>query len=143
MIIGRLRIQYKRENINFRIKISSIFLVNQIYELEPCLAISLEKAPQSGLEFSLRDRQFNMTAQKGLAMPPNVGLRTVSVVRWFHLRQPTPTLPYVDRTVKAAGESCSSDTMIYLFECRLCGFLCWSLNQNIENESRRISPGIL
>ena len=40
MIIGRLRIQSKRENINFRIRRSSIFLVNQICGLEPCLAIS-------------------------------------------------------------------------------------------------------
>ena len=37
MIIGRLHIQSKRKNINFRIKRSSVFLVNQIYELEPCL----------------------------------------------------------------------------------------------------------
>ena len=63
MIIGRLRIQSKRKNINFRIKRSSIFLVNQLYELEPCLAISLEIATQYGQEFSLKNRQFKMTAQ--------------------------------------------------------------------------------
>ena len=44
----------KREKINFRIKRSSIFLVNQIYELELCQAISVEIATQSGQEFSLK-----------------------------------------------------------------------------------------
>ena len=33
MTIKRLRIQFERENINFKIKRSSIFLVNQIYEI--------------------------------------------------------------------------------------------------------------
>ena len=62
MIIGRLRIQSDRENINFRIKRSSILLLNQAKELEPFLAISLEIATQSGKEFSLENRQFKMTA---------------------------------------------------------------------------------
>ena len=44
MIIGRLLIQSWKKNVNFRIKRSSIFLVNQKSELEPCLAISLEIA---------------------------------------------------------------------------------------------------
>ena len=40
MIIGRLNILFKRENIfYFRIKRSSIFLINQIYELDPRLVI--------------------------------------------------------------------------------------------------------
>ena len=38
----------------FRIKRFSIFLVNQIYELEPCLAISFEITTQSGQEISLK-----------------------------------------------------------------------------------------
>ena len=65
MIDGRLRIQSKRENINIRIKRSSVFLENQIYDLEPCLAISLEIATQSGQEFSLKvnNRQFIIEAQ--------------------------------------------------------------------------------
>ena len=63
MIIGRLRIQSDRENINFRIKRSSILLLNQAKELEPFLAISLEIATQSGQEFSLKNRQFKMAAQ--------------------------------------------------------------------------------
>ena len=62
MIIGRLRIHSKRENINFRIKRSIIFLVNQPYELEPCLAISLEimRASLSGEEFKLIPKTANM-----------------------------------------------------------------------------------
>ena len=61
MIIGMLREQHNRENINFRIKRSSIFLVNQIYELEPCLAMSLEFATESGQECGLKNNQFKMT----------------------------------------------------------------------------------
>ena len=61
MIIGMLREQHNRENINFRIKRSSIFLVNQIYELEPCLAMSLECATESGQECGLKNNQFKMT----------------------------------------------------------------------------------
>ena len=68
MIIGRLRLQFKSENSNFRIKRSSIFLVNQIYELEPCLEISLEIATQSGQEFSLKNSQYKMTARKCLGL---------------------------------------------------------------------------
>ena len=62
MIIGRLLIQFKRGNINFRIKRSSIVLVSQILELEPCLAVSPEIATQSGRELSLKNRRFKMTA---------------------------------------------------------------------------------
>ena len=62
MIIGWLRIQSKRENIDSRIKRSSIFLVNLLYELEPCLTTSHEIATQSGHEFSLKNRQFKMAA---------------------------------------------------------------------------------
>ena len=62
IIIGRLRIQFKREIIYSGIKRSTIFLVNPIYELEPCLAISFEIATQSGQEFSLKNRQFKMRA---------------------------------------------------------------------------------
>ena len=61
MIIGRLRVQSKRENINFMIKRASIFLVNQTHELGPCVAISLKIVTQSGQEFSLNIRQFKMT----------------------------------------------------------------------------------
>ena len=50
------------ENINFKIERSSIFLVNQTFKLEPCLAISLEIATQYGQEFSFESRQFKMTA---------------------------------------------------------------------------------
>ena len=50
MINGRSSIQSKRENVNFRIKKSSIFLVYQICELEPRLAISFQIATQSGLK---------------------------------------------------------------------------------------------
>ena len=63
MIIGRLRIQSKRENMNFRIKRSSMFPVNQIYELESCVAISLEIVTQFGKEFSHKNRQFKITVQ--------------------------------------------------------------------------------
>ena len=63
MNIGRLCTQYKREKITFyRIKRSGIFLENQIYELEPCPAISREMPTQSGQEFSLKNRQYKMTA---------------------------------------------------------------------------------
>ena len=62
MIIGRLRIQTKRENVNFGIKRSCVFLVNQKYELEPCPVISLEITKQSGQEFDHKNRQFKMTA---------------------------------------------------------------------------------
>ena len=48
--------QSKRGNIYFMIKRSTNFLVNQIYELELCLAISLEIASQSKLELSLKNR---------------------------------------------------------------------------------------
>ena len=51
MVIGRLGIQSKRENIDFRIRRSSIFLVKQICELEPCLAISFEIATPSGQDW--------------------------------------------------------------------------------------------
>ena len=58
MIIRRLRIQFKRENINIRIKRSSIlfFHVNQIkiYDFKPCLAISLEIAIPSDQEFCFK-----------------------------------------------------------------------------------------
>ena len=39
MTIKRLRIQFERENINFKIKrfSCSIILVNQVDKLEPCL----------------------------------------------------------------------------------------------------------
>ena len=57
-----IRIYCQRENIDFRIKRSSIILVNQIYELETCLAISLEIATQSRQELSLKNRRFKMTA---------------------------------------------------------------------------------
>ena len=62
MIIVRFHIQYKRENINIRIKRSSILLVNQIYELEQILAITHVIATQFGHEFSLKKRQFKRTA---------------------------------------------------------------------------------
>ena len=62
MITERLYIQYKRENITFRIRRSSILVMNQVYELEPFLAISHERATQFGHEFSLKNRQFKMTA---------------------------------------------------------------------------------
>ena len=62
MIIGRLRIQFKRGIFNFRIKRSSIFFANQMYELELCVAKSLEIATQSGQEFGLQNRNFNITA---------------------------------------------------------------------------------
>ena len=58
MIFGRLSMQSMRVSIDFRI---GIILVNQIYELEPCLAKSLEIATQSGPEFSLKNCQFKMT----------------------------------------------------------------------------------
>ena len=61
MIIGRLRIQSTRENINFRIRRAGIFLVNQIYTLGPSVAISLKIAAQFSQEFSLNNRQFKMT----------------------------------------------------------------------------------
>ena len=48
MIIGPLRILFKRENINFRVESCSIFLMNQKSELEPCLMKFLEIATQSG-----------------------------------------------------------------------------------------------
>ena len=54
MIIRGFRIQFYINNIDFIIKGSSIFLVNQKSELEPCVAISLEIATQSGQEFSLK-----------------------------------------------------------------------------------------
>ena len=44
MIIRGFRIQFNINNINFIIKGSSMFLVNQKSELEPCVAISLEIA---------------------------------------------------------------------------------------------------
>ena len=62
MIIGRSRIQFKRENINNRIRRSNIFFVNQKYELEPCPAISFEIATQYGQEFSLKICQFIIRA---------------------------------------------------------------------------------
>ena len=62
MVFGRLRKQSKRENTNYRIKRFGIFLVNQIFELEHHLAISLEIATQSGQQISLKNRQFKMTA---------------------------------------------------------------------------------
>ena len=60
--IGRLRIQFKGENIDFRIKRCTIFLVNQVFEFKPCLAISLKIATQSGQEFSLKNGLLKMTA---------------------------------------------------------------------------------
>ena len=60
MIIVRVRIQSKRENINFRIKRFSIFLVNQTYELEPCLAIPLE---QHDLAKNLASKTANLKWQ--------------------------------------------------------------------------------
>ena len=47
MIIGRIGIQFKRENSNFNIKRSNIFHVNQKSESEPYLATSLEIRIQS------------------------------------------------------------------------------------------------
>ena len=41
MNIGRFRIEFKRENINFGIGRSGILLVNKKSELEPCLANNL------------------------------------------------------------------------------------------------------
>ena len=58
---GRLCIQFKRNKINFRIKRSNIFLLNQNTEIDPCLAISVEKATQSAQELSLKNRQFKVT----------------------------------------------------------------------------------
>ena len=57
----KLRIHSKRENINFRVRRSSIFLVNQMYELKLCLARSLETATRSGQESNLKNRQFKIT----------------------------------------------------------------------------------
>ena len=54
MLIRGFCIQFYINNIDFIIKGSSIFLVNQKSELEPCVAISLEIATQSGQEFSLK-----------------------------------------------------------------------------------------
>ena len=48
--------------INVIIKRSRIFLVSQQPELEPCLAISLEIATQSGLDLILKNHRFKMTA---------------------------------------------------------------------------------
>ena len=59
MIIGLLE---GYAYVDFRIKRFSIFIVNQIYELEPSLAISLEIVTQSNHEFSLKNRQFIMKA---------------------------------------------------------------------------------
>ena len=64
MIIAWLCAQSKWENINFRTKRFSILLVNQIYELEPSLAIYLEIATQSGQEFSLKNYCANFKRQK-------------------------------------------------------------------------------
>ena len=47
-------------DINFWMKRSSIFLVNQINEQEPCLAISVEIPKQSGQELSLKPRTANL-----------------------------------------------------------------------------------
>ena len=58
MIYGRLRTQSKRQNINFEIKRSIIFLVNQMYELEPCLVISLVIATQFGQELRFKNEKF-------------------------------------------------------------------------------------
>ena len=55
---GRLHIQVKRENSNFRIKMSCIFLVNHKSELEPCMALSLQTKTYSGREFSLKNHKF-------------------------------------------------------------------------------------
>ena len=44
----------KRNNVGFRIKKFSVFLVNQKMELKPCLAISLKIATQSAQAFSLK-----------------------------------------------------------------------------------------
>ena len=41
MNVGRLRIEFKRENINFGIGRSGILLVNKKSKLEPCLAKNL------------------------------------------------------------------------------------------------------
>ena len=63
MIIGRLRMHFKRENINFRIKRSRIFLLNQIYELEPCLAIPLGMNTINNLTKSLAQKTANLKWQ--------------------------------------------------------------------------------
>ena len=63
MTIGRLYMQLERENINFRIKRSSIILVNQRSELKSCLALSFKTATQSGQEFSLKNHQFTTGAR--------------------------------------------------------------------------------
>ena len=47
-----------RQNMNLEIKRSSIFSVNQKFELEPRQAMSLEIVTQIGQEFSLKDYQF-------------------------------------------------------------------------------------
>ena len=63
MINSRLHIQ-SMEKIDLRIKKSSIFLVNQSYELdlELSLIISLEIARQFGQEFNVKNHQLKMTA---------------------------------------------------------------------------------
>ena len=63
MTIGRLYMQLETENINFRIKRSSIILVNQRSELKSCLALSFKTATQSGQEFSLKNHQFTTGAR--------------------------------------------------------------------------------
>ena len=62
MIIRRLRIQFRRKDINFRIKRSSIFLVIQKSVSDTSLAISLEITTQSGEEFRLKNRQIIIRA---------------------------------------------------------------------------------
>ena len=49
---------FLEENINCKIKGSSIFLVNQTSDLEPCLVMSPQIVSKSGKEFSLKNRQF-------------------------------------------------------------------------------------
>ena len=61
MIVGMLRIQSKRENIDLKIKRSSIFFVNKIWNI-PCQATSLEIETQSDQQFSLKNLQLKIKA---------------------------------------------------------------------------------
>ena len=59
MVIGRLRIQFKRKKNNLSINGSSIFLVNQKCELATCLATNLEIATQSVQKVASKTPYYN------------------------------------------------------------------------------------
>ena len=136
MIIGRFWVQSKRENIHYRIKRSNIFLENQIYELEPCLAISLEITTQFGQEFGLKSRQFKWKfyrlvkisgkSENQFLLGWNCKLCFVcGPLPRVNIRLPTeesfPTLPSRRKIVKILGKFPAVKTIVCQLERKIQG----------------------